>query len=162
MAAHAIEGQPLAHPTMTRRSILEPVAQGFVQKRLLCQPYEKRTRYPAWHPHQTSWLLGFWLPVPALAPLHAGWTSYFSLSSQRLFQPNPQRPSHYKQLSTGTRLALSLALYNPRLVQQSIHAASPLLSDAVPVQPTLSGYQLQVNSPHTPTILEPEPAPSID
>ena len=56
--------------------------------------------------------LGFWLhdSAPRSSPR---WKSYFSHSSQRLFQPDPQRPLHYKQLSTNTRLAFSLALYNP-------------------------------------------------
>ena len=84
--------------------------------------------------------LGFWLPdsEPRSSPR---WQSYFSHSSQRLFQPDPQRPSHYNQFSTDTRLAFSLALYNTKIVQQNIHESN-LPSDAVPVQPTLSGHQL--------------------
>ena len=105
--------------------------------------------------------LGLWPPRsdPCSPPR---WKSYFSHSSQqRLFQPDPQRPSHYKQLSTKTRLAFSLVLYNTRIVQQSIHE-SYLYRATVPVQPALSGHQLRVNRPLTPTILEPEPGPVID
>ena len=104
--------------------------------------------------------LGFCLPSsePRSSPR---WQSYFSHSSQRLFPPDPQRPSHYKQLSTNIRLAFSLALYNPQIVQQDIHE-SMIPSDPVPVQPTLSGHQLRVNHSLTPTTLEPESSPMID
>ena len=57
--------------------------------------------------------LGIWLPDSNPCSSSC-WTSYFSHSSQRLFQPNPaaQRPLHYQQLpTTTTHLAFSLALW---------------------------------------------------
>jgi hypothetical protein len=103
--------------------------------------------------------LGFWLPdsKPQTSPR---WKVYFSHSSQRVYYPDPNQPLQYQQLSTPTRLAFSLALYDLRTVQHTIHA-NDIPSDAVPVQPTLSGHHLRVNRLNTPTIMEPEQPPRI-
>jgi hypothetical protein len=94
------------------------------------------------------------------SPLGNWCADYDPQSTQRLFIPARHQLARFRQLSTATRLAFSLACYDTRGTPVFI-AASDLPADAMPAQPTTGTSFLRVNRPNTPSISRLIPVPPI-